>query len=55
MKGKTPISQEKLQQAVKKYLKSGGQIQKLPDEKIGSPALVGGKYNNAEVESRHRG
>jgi hypothetical protein len=38
-----------LSQAIKKFLKSGGMIHKLPDQKTATPRVVGMKWNSSEV------
>ena len=49
-KGKPAISEHDLQKAIKKYLRGGGRIQKLPDQKTVSPSLVGSRWSNTEVD-----
>ncbi len=46
---KKNISQEELQKAVSKFIKNGGIIQKLPDQKHVLQKLVGGKWRNTEM------
>ena len=47
---KTAVNHEDLQRAIAKYLKSGGRIEKLPEQKSVSNSLVGRRWNNSEVE-----
>lgn len=46
----TPITQEMLQQAIAKYLRGGGRIQKLPEQKTGTTTLVGRRWSSTEIE-----
>ena len=46
---KIKISVEELQSAIQKFLKEGGIIQKLPEQKSRSLRMVGGKWNNSEI------
>ena len=50
MKRHSPIGQEELRQAIAKYLQSGGEIHKLPEQKAVSIAVVGRKWSNTEIE-----
>lgn len=50
MKRNSPIGQEELRQAIAKYLRSGGEIHKLPEQKAVSIAVVGRKWSNTEIE-----
>ncbi len=43
-----PVTEEELQNAINKFLKSGGVIQKLPDEKSVSGQKVGAKWGHAD-------
>ena len=51
MKGKTPVTQAELQRAIMKYLKSGGRIQKLPDQKFVPPTVIGRRWSSTEMET----
>ena len=42
------VSQEELQRAVNKFVKQGGIITKLPDQKSVAQNKVGGKYATTE-------
>lgn len=44
------ITHEALQQAISRYLKDGGRIVKLPQQKSISSALVGRRWSHTEVE-----
>ena len=46
---KRKISAEELQQAIRKFLEKGGNIQKLPEEKAAAGRMVGAKWNAAEL------
>lgn len=46
---KTEISAEELNRAVRKFVRDGGIIQKLPDQKSAGPKQVGGKWANTEL------
>ena len=50
MKRKSPIRHEELRQAIAKYLQSGGEIHKLPEQKAVSTVVVGRKWSNTEIE-----
>lgn len=45
-----PISHEELQQAIAKYLRDGGRIEKLPEQKSVSSSLVGRRWSSSAVE-----
>ena len=47
----TKITDEELKRAVGKFVKDGGIIQKLPDQKSASHRLVGGKWSTTEMGS----
>jgi len=49
MSKRKAVTQEELNQAVRKFLKSGGTIQKLPDQKSVSQHLVGAKWGTTEL------
>ena len=51
MKGgkRLPITEEELQNAFKKFLHSGGVIEKLPDEKTAANQKVGAKWSHTEI------
>ena len=46
---KNEISHEGLKRAVQKFIKAGGIIQKLPDQKNVEQKLVGGKWRSTEM------
>ncbi len=46
---KTEITAEELNRAVSKFIKDGGIIQKLPDQKCAGHKQVGGKWGNTEM------
>ncbi|MCZ6748300.1 MAG: hypothetical protein O7D96_03330 [SAR324 cluster bacterium] len=50
MKRNPPIGQAELRRAIAKYLQSGGEIHKLPEQKAVSTAVVGRKWSNTEIE-----
>ena len=50
MKKNPPIRHEELRQAIAKYLQSGGEIHKLPEQKAVSTVVVGRKWSNTEIE-----
>jgi hypothetical protein len=43
------ITDEELQAAIQKFVKAGGIIRKLPDQRTSSSQMVGMKWNNAEI------
>ncbi len=49
MKQKRKISHEALQEAIQKYIKKGGLIEKLPEQKTVQASRVGGKWSNTEL------
>lgn len=49
-KRKTFISQDELEQAIARYLKMGGRIVRLPEQKAVLSSLVGKRWSNTEVE-----
>ncbi len=49
MKQKKKISQQELNLAVKKFVKEGGIIKKLPPQRSALQNLVGGKWGNTEI------
>jgi len=51
MKKRTnPITHDSLRQAITRYLKNGGRIVKLPEQKSVTSALVGRRWNSTEIE-----
>ena len=46
---KTKISSEELNRAVRKFVRDGGIIEKLPDQKSVGSKQVGGKWANTEL------
>ncbi len=46
---KKEISHEDLKRAVTNFIKNGGIIEKLPDQKHVMQKLVGGKWRNTEM------
>ncbi len=48
MKGQD-ITEAELKAAIRKFLQSGGIIQKLPDQRPASDRMVGRKWNNSEM------
>ena len=46
---KSKISSEDLNRAVRKFVRDGGIIQKLPDQKSAGSKQVGGKWANTEL------
>jgi hypothetical protein len=44
------VTHEALQQAIARYLKGGGRIVKLPEQKTISSAMVGRRWSSTEVE-----
>ncbi len=51
MKQKRKISHEALQEAIQKYIKKGGLIEQLPEQKTAPRSRVGGKWSNSELGS----
>lgn len=49
MKNQKNVSSEELNAAIQKFLKSGGIISKLPEQKAYGARHVGMKYNNTEM------
>lgn len=47
-----PITHEELQIAIRKFQKSGGIIQKLPDQKACAPHAVGGKGDGVDASAK---
>lgn len=47
--GKAEITAEELNRAVGKFIKDGGIIEKLPDQKSAGHKKVGGKWANTEM------
>jgi hypothetical protein len=45
MKEKKVITQEEVQQAIRKFQERGGLIRRLPDEIVTAQALVGARYS----------
>jgi hypothetical protein len=44
------ISHEELSHAIAKYLRGGGRIVKLPEQKSLASARVGGHWNSSEID-----
>lgn len=49
------ITEEEMQAAIRKFLKSGGMIRKLPDQKSVGNRMVGMKRSHAEMEGDQHG
>ena len=47
--GKKGITKDDLDNAIQKFLKNGGIIQKLPAQKNSGISRIGEKYNNSQV------
>jgi len=47
----SPITEDVLENAIRKFLNSGGIIRKLPAQKSGKSRLVGKKWGNTEMGS----
>ena len=48
MKGKSQISEDDVQRAIRKFLQEGGLIKRLPDEVTPRSVLVGAKWGMYE-------
>jgi len=48
-KEKQTISHQELQRAIQRFLKEGGMIQKLPDQKSVAHSHVGHRWGNSEM------
>ena len=48
MRSKAPITDEEIQQALRKFLKEGGLIKNLPDEVVPRNLMVGAKWGMFE-------
>ena len=46
---KFPVGEEELKMAIRKFVKSGGIIRKLPAHKSGKSRLVGKKWGHTEM------
>jgi hypothetical protein len=49
MKRKKQITHDELQESIVKFIKKGGIIQKLPDQKTALQNRVGGKWGTSEM------